>query len=395
MTLRVWLPLIVAALPVLAPAQDWKDRAEYDLVLEIRAEPDPTKRLALIDQWRKKFPDSSWKQPRLELQLAAHEASGDIVKTAATAREILKSDPRSAVGLYWLTALAPSAGDASAAFATEAADAAKRLLSGPSASLAKDQRAQVELLAHRTLGWAAWQRGAHEEAERELMLCLERDPNRAEFAAWLGTVLALQKTPEKQPAAVWHLARAAAIDGPGALSGAQMRDTRALLDRVYSAYHGDTEGIEQVAATAAKGGVLPPAAFKIETAEAAAARRKDEELERTNPGLFAWIKIRRKLESPDAATNFQAMLNAPLPILKGTLIRCNPAAKPTELVLGIQTPDVEEVVIQLDGPLPSKPTAGAQIEFEATPLSFNSQPFQLTVKAERAKVNGWQGDAPR
>ncbi len=126
MTLRVWLPLIVAALPVLAPAQDWKDRAEYDLVLEIRAEPDPTKRLALIDQWRKKFPDSSWKQPRLELQLAAHEASGDIVKTAATARDILKSDPRSAVGLYWLTALAPSAGDASAAFATEAADAAKK-----------------------------------------------------------------------------------------------------------------------------------------------------------------------------------------------------------------------------------------------------------------------------
>ena len=47
--------LAAIALPVKpaagAAAAKWTDRSEYDLVLTIRAEAEPHKRLALLDQW--------------------------------------------------------------------------------------------------------------------------------------------------------------------------------------------------------------------------------------------------------------------------------------------------------------------------------------------------------
>jgi hypothetical protein len=52
--------LAALALPVKpavgAAAAKWTDRNEYDLVLNIRAEAAPQKRLALLDQWKAKYP---------------------------------------------------------------------------------------------------------------------------------------------------------------------------------------------------------------------------------------------------------------------------------------------------------------------------------------------------
>ena len=53
---------LLAALSV--PAASWTDRAEYDLVLGIRAELLPQKRLALLDTWKAKYPKSEYQQAR-------------------------------------------------------------------------------------------------------------------------------------------------------------------------------------------------------------------------------------------------------------------------------------------------------------------------------------------
>ena len=62
--------LAALAVPALgAPAAKWTDRNEYDLVLNIRAEAAPQKRLALLDQWKAKYPKTELQQVRQELYL--------------------------------------------------------------------------------------------------------------------------------------------------------------------------------------------------------------------------------------------------------------------------------------------------------------------------------------
>ena len=102
---------------------------------------------------------------------------------------------------------------------------------------------------------------------------------------------------------------------------------------------------------------FPPKGFDIESASAAALRKQDEELNRTNPQLASWIRIRRRLEAPDGEAYFAASLhNTPLPMrLKGTLLRTTPAGKPKELVLGVGDATAEEVILKLDTAFPTTP----------------------------------------
>jgi hypothetical protein len=141
---------------------------------------------------------------------------------------------------------------------------------------------------------------------------------------------------------------------------------------------------------------FPAAGFDIESATAAALRRQDEELSRTNPQLASWLRIRRRLEAPDGEAYFAASLrNTALPIrLKGTLLRGTPAGKPTELVLGVGDAAAEEVVLKLDTAFPSAADAGTVLEFEGTLDAFTKAPFTLTVVASREKIDGWPAKQP-
>jgi hypothetical protein len=189
--------------------------------------------------------------------------------------------------------------------------------------------------------------------------------------------------------ALWHLARAASLQGEGALPEAQRRELAATLERAYTAYHGDASGLEELRAGAAAN-AYPPDGFNVESAAAATARRQDEELNRTNPQLAQWLRIRKQLEAPGGEKYLAETLStAPLPRLKGVLIRGTPANKPQEIGLGIQDPAVEEVVLKLDTPLPGPADAGTPLEFEGTAAALTRDPFSLTVNASPGAVTGW------
>ena len=151
-----------------------------------------------------------------------------------------------------------------------------------------------------------------------------------------------------------------------------------------------TTGLDQlrIASVAA---AFPPAGFDIESASAAAQRKQDEELNRTNPQLASWIRIRRRLEMPDGEAYFAASLhNTPLPMrLKGTLLRTAPAGKPKELVLGVGDATAEEVILKLDSAFPNDADPGTVLEFEGTIDAFTKAPFTLTVVADPEKIEGW------
>ena len=79
------IPLLVA---MCASAANWTDRKEYDLVLNIRAESLPQKRLELLDRWKSAYPKSALAQDRMELYLAAYQALGDGPNMLHTAGEL-------------------------------------------------------------------------------------------------------------------------------------------------------------------------------------------------------------------------------------------------------------------------------------------------------------------
>jgi hypothetical protein len=397
----------VAALaaPALAAA-GWTDRGEYDLVMGIRAEASAQKRVELLDRWQAKYPQSELRQVRRELYLAAFETLSDGARMLKTAREMLGEQPDNLVGVYWCTLLAPEVRDPSADVLDTGEKAARQLLTGldtyfaaagkPAAASDSEwqkRKTSAGLLAHRTLGWIAWQRGDFAGAAKEFRLYLDQAPNSAEITAWMGLVSGLQKEPGNQVASLWYLERAGALRGEGALPDGQQRAVGALADQVYTAYHGDGDGIENLK-TAALASAVPPPDFHVETAAAVAARRADEELTRTNPQLAAWVHIRRHLESPDGDKYLTDLRATPLPKLRGVVIRVQPETKPAEIVLGISQPPTEEVVLHVSPPFPNAAPPGTELEFEGTVDSFGKQPFTLTILVDREKITGWP-DPPR
>jgi hypothetical protein len=113
-----------------AGAPKWTDRNEYDLVLAVRAEAAPQKRLALLDQWKAKYPKTDLRQTREELYLSVYQSLGDSPRMLAAAREMVSGAPDNLVGLYWYTLLVPEAKETPADLLDTGEKAARRLLAG-------------------------------------------------------------------------------------------------------------------------------------------------------------------------------------------------------------------------------------------------------------------------
>jgi hypothetical protein len=400
-----FLLAMLAALPLAAAG--WVDRGEYDLVLTIRAEASPEKRIALLERWKEKYPKSELHQQRRELYLAAYETLGDSSHMLDLAKEIAVVQPDNFVGIYWLSVLIPESKAPSAETLAAGEKAARQLLAGlnnyfsperkPAAIPAEgwsQQRAAVERIAHRSLGWIQWQKGDYAAAETEFTANLMQDPKSAEASAWLGAVQASQKQPEKQVGALWHLTRAASQRDAGALPDSQRRLMDTVSEQLYASYHGSTEGLEELR-TKAAADASPPADFNVESGALISARKADEELNRTNPELAAWLRIRKRLDADDGDAYFsQSLHNTALPKLKGTLLRFEPAKKPNTLVLALSDATAEEVTLQLSTPFPNEAEPGIALEFEATADAFTRAPFRLTVTAAPDKITGWPEPLP-
>jgi len=399
---RILTCALVAALGVAAlaaPAPGWTDRKEYDLVLKIRSEASPQKQLELLEQWKQQYPKTEMRQMRRELFLAAYQASGDNAHMFDVAREMLAEQPENLVGVYWCTLLTPTVKDAKTDTLAAGEKAAKQLLAKLDVYFAADQKpaemqaadwqnqkSAAELLGYRTTGWVQWQRGELPAAEKTFTAYLQKDPKSAEVTAWLGYVMAGQ---DHLVPAAWQLSRAASMKGDGALAESVRRQVDDLSERLYAAYHGGADGMEKLKAGAIAA-AFPPDDFQVESAEVVRQRKAEEQLNQADPELGAWLRISRQLNGPDGDKYFAETLKpAPLPKLRGTIVRINPANKPNEIVLGLSSATAEEVTLKLSTPFPYPADAGTVLEFQGTADSFVKAPFSLTVLTEPANISGW------
>ncbi len=382
-----------------AQGPQWKDRAEYDLVQAITKETDPQKKLALLNEWTQKYPNTDFKQTRLEEYMNAYRLANDPAKMLEADKTLLKEFPKSATGQYWACMLVVSMNTGKQANPEDlqlAQGAAQGLLAMEKPAAVTDdqwrqQKQQMDIIAHRTLGWVAMQQKNWDVAEKEFTDELKMNPADAQASYWLGTSILQQKKPERQSEALYYFARAAAYDGPGALDPKARQQMEAYIQKAYTNYHGqDPQGFQQLLAQA-KTNPFPPAGFKILSADEVAAQQHAA-LQAKDPALALWVTIKSALTGPDGANYFdQSVKNAVIPpegqpAFKGTVV----TATPKKIEVGVENANAPEAtLVPPEGETYPKVEPGTVLTFRGITTAYTAQPFNLTFEAARKSVTGW------
>jgi hypothetical protein len=228
----------------------------------------------------------------------------------------------------------------------------------------------------------------------------------------LATLLLGQQKehPDKMPLALFEYARAAVYDGPGAMDAKTRGSVDSFLTtKAYPTYHGSAEGLPELKALAKTNALPPGGDVKIKSTVDIA---KDDEEKRQkaaadNPMLAFWTEIKEALTSADASVSdkyWEAMKGAGLPPkekvptgkFKGKLISATPETRPKELTLAVEKPDVADVKLVLEEPLPGKMDPGGEISFFGSAEELSKSPYMITFKIADPKedIEGWTGKGP-
>jgi tetratricopeptide (TPR) repeat protein len=297
--------------------------------------------------------------------------------------------------LYFVTSLAM--GKTDAARMADGEKAAKALitevtaLKKPEAMAEGDwnkQRDGLLLLAKKTLGWIAMTRKDNAEAEKYLKEVLQLEPQNGQISYWLGSVMLAQRDPDKQLQAFYHFARSAAYTGENAMSEEGRKEADTYLRKIYTNFHGDESGLDEIYAMA-KSDPLPPSGFTIKSKEQIAVE-EDEAFRKSDPKLYMWMNVKKQLLAPNGTEYFNSQVrNTAMPSLRGHLIAQSPADRPDTLVLGISDRGTREVTLKLDTAYRYPAGRGTVLNFQCVPQSFSPDPFDVGFSCEASDVSGW------
>lgn len=386
---------------------DWKDPAEYDLYKPITQTQDPKVWLESLDKWTKQYPQSELAEIRRQLYLETYRQLGRTRDAYNAAVEVLRDNPNSLFALTTIVGSVYQLKPASTADLDVAERATTTILANLDGIYAKENRPpemtdadaakakpEMKVFAQKTAGWIDWTRKDFPRAEVELGKALDLDPKQGQVAYWLADAMLEQNktNPEKQAAALYYFARAAAYDGTGSLPAEDRKNLASYLNRAYVRYHGSEQGLAELMLNA-KANPVPPSGFQIKSATQIEKERieAEEMFDKTHPERALWKDLKAALTAASGDAYFETnMKDALVPRLKGKLVAMSPALKPRELVLAIEN-SAGDVTLKLDGTLAGKMEPGGEIEFEGIAKSFTKDPFMVTFETERAKLIGWTG----
>ena len=423
-----------------------KDQGEFDIYNEVIKDVQANngaKALQDLATWQQKYPDSAFKDDWQYFYIQAYNLTNQPLKVLDTAAILLTKDlktafpnPQQVLQILYIAAVNASK------------TAADQNLNPTAAQLATGEKAAQQLLdflpeffapAKKPAGTddAAWAKGRTDvenlakgalmnlsvqpgnavlkanpkdpkncaAAEAAYKKALEKYPDSAQIAYLMAGAMRCQQaaTPEKVPQAIYMYARAAALDPA---KGGMDPKTRSQIDdyvtKIYTAYHGSDEGLQQLKELSLKA-PLPPADFKIETASEVA-RKKEEEFKSQYPQLALWMGIKRQLTDTNGEQYFESTLKQAdvsgkdgAKALKGVVMEGKPACRSKELLVAIPEPNQPgtlraEISLKLDAPLTGKPVSGTEIQFNGVPAAFSKEPFLLTMETEKAKIEGLKAE---
>jgi tetratricopeptide (TPR) repeat protein len=390
-----------------APQKNWKDRAEYDLYVSIGQDQNPKTRLEKLQQWEKQYPMTEWIKERRTALLTTYAALNDGKNVFATAKDILADDPKDFTANYYVMLFTQPLYTAQQSpeyldTGEKAANSVLGSLDTPPPGVAADQWAklkpQVEVMGHKNLGFIAMQRKSWDAAETELQKALAMTPNDATLDFQMGTAVASEKKVDRIPAALFYFARAASIEGDGALPAAGKQQAMTYVQKQYKNYHGSDQGFNDLVA-AAKANPAPPAGFSIKNANDIAheSAASEEEYNKAHPQEATWKNLKMALSAPDGPMYFDmGMKGAMLPTLKGKVVKLEPAIKPKTITVVLQdgtnaTSTTADATLKFEMPLGGKVDEGTELTFEGVGESFTQNPFMLTMNVDKENLHGWTG----
>jgi tetratricopeptide (TPR) repeat protein len=388
-----------------APQKKVKDQGEFDLYNSVIKEPDAGKKLGLLDQWVQKYPDTDFKEERLQIYNSIKQPA----KVVEVGTAILGKDPKNLTALVLVCANTPLLTEPTAEQMANGQKAAKYLLENidalKPAAVADDAwkqaKAGIEANANAALtfvtmfpGNSALAKKDFAGAEAAFKKILADTPNNGQVAYAIGSAIISQKKVDRYPEAFFYVARALAIDpDKGGLPDATRKQVEPYLTKIYTNYHGeDAAGLAQLKEVA-KANTAPPADFKVKSMYEVA-EEKEKEFREKNPQLALWLGIKKELAGANGEQYFAANVkDADVPKLKGTLIEAKPASRSKELILGLENADAREVTLKLAAALTGKPKLGTVIEFKGVPSAFTKEPFMVTFDTEKADITGLEMEA--
>jgi hypothetical protein len=411
---------IEAALVVGQAQKNYKDRAEYDVYSEIAkdfAANNFSKALTDLERWSEKYPDSEFKEDRQILYVQAYAGTNQMAKVLDSAQAVLSNERLAGEhsasmlrALYAAVSAIQRVPDPSAQQLRTAREAADRLDAfdtppeGVNAAAWESTRAGLRSAAKAALVYIAVIPAAQAVksndcggGETAAAKAMEAFPESAQ-AAWylaLAEVCLAKSDHAKAPAALYELARAAAIDPGKGMVDAKWQQASAApyLEKAYTQYHGvDPQGLKELKELAVRS-PLPPPGFIIPSI-ADVAQEQQNKFETQHPEFALWMKIKNALSASDGERYFESDLKgSEVPRLQGILVAASPKCRPRELRIAIRIPaDTQnpraEILLKLETPLKGAPAIGVDLYWSAVATAFSEEPFLLTMETDPSKVEG-------
>lgn len=332
----------------------------------------PGRKLAALDEWKAKFPDTQLREDRNLFYLAAYLGlEANAIKPAASA-------------------VAVAAGEKAAHALIENEESLFAAAVKPASTTAdawETARRQATAQSHGTLAALAMSRKDYLDAEAETRAVLAIFPNDSDAALMLSRAIIAVGKEERYPEAIFQVARAA-----GEVPEAMKKTLESQLQRMYEGYHGDLKGLDQVKETAAKS-PMPPAGWTIQsvTEISKAQIAEEEKFNKEHPEIVLWRVLKDKLTAAGAEAYFETELkNIELPPLKGKVLGQTSPKELAVLMDYVSTtnpPTAADATIKLDVPWKGKLEPGTVISITgAVAESFAKDPYMMTMRVERKSV---------
>jgi len=382
-------PAAPAQQPAAAPApqkKEIKDPAEYNAYVGAVQQADPNAKISGLEAFVTQYPNSVMKEDALEALMGAYQQTNNVAKMGDAAQRLLAVNPNNVRALALLTYSKTAAGQMPDAkqYGEKGLEALKTFnkpdgMSDADFATLKNQLAGI---FNRGVGMAAYAGKDYAAAAPPLRAAVEASPNDVNVIYPLAMSY-LQANPPDWLNGLWFIARATNL-APNATGQAQIEKYGKAK---YTKYHGSDQGWSDLMAQT-KATPLPPAdlASKISQyvpptpADQAADLVKTKKVE--DMSFAEWQLVLSEGKPEDADKVWSVLKGKPLQ-MQAHIISVDSS---TSLKLAGSSDDIDakraDIDLTMTAAIPAKlmPKTDTDLQFEATPVSYEPKPFVMTMK---------------
>ena len=389
--LSACLLLLVAAVAV--PNQEekkYKDAAEYDLIVKVYGEADPAKKVALLDEWTQKYPETDYRLERTQFYLDSYQKTGKMAEAVNYAKELLEKVPGDFNARYVITLYSPYLGKSDSEFIAESKKVASEVLSSiptqfgtkPDAVPQEEWnkfRTLAEVSAHLTIGWCQMQQNDNTGAEKSFKKVLEIDPSRGQVSYWLGQVILGQGEASKYDLAFASFARAAIYDGPNAMPVEGRAQVKEYVENLIKKYGEESFEIYwPVFEEMAKASALPSKRIELKS-DAERAFEAEQKSRQENPSLWVYKDLKTALTGEAGDATWQKLNGALTPKMSLYVVSASPPERPATINLTGEPGGPVEVVLTLENRRRTGVRTGSLLTIDGVAAGLRKDPFRLTL----------------